>query len=506
MWELQDYSSRDGDRRYKKVDPPDVVTISSCVNAWIANIEAQKDPKTESMRAEELLDLITEVYKQEEGLSQKRHVDHWVFENVIHRWSISKLPQAGEHADRWLDVMLDLSETVSDRFEPTFNTYTLVLDAWATSGHMDAGQSAIELLERMQEKGMEINCRVLSSALVSVTKIRSRVGVEFAYKIFQRILDRYEQGDRTTKINARTTTSVLSTLAKSKEKEAVVWSLALLRRLRDLKEQGLSSFELNTYSYNSVLNLFAKRGLSYRAEELLKEMQELASQGNPCGPDTVTYSCVCRAYANSNNPNGTERVLDILAEVEEKFQDGNANLKPDTFFYNAVLTNLAKAAANDESAAAKAHGILLEMELSSVSDNPVNPDIVSYCSVCQAYAISSIPDGAERAVELIQKAEDLAEQGSLPYPDSIFYSGIALALTRGKIPNIAMAEKLVHQMEDFDKEGRRNIRPNTVTYNGLLGAWAHSRFPDKLEQALSLLERMKSGHRESAPDTASYNW
>lgn len=200
----------------------------------------------------------------------------------------------------------------------------------------------------------------------------------------------------------------------------------------------------------------------------------------------------------------------ILSEVEEKYLNGNKKLKPDRLLYNAALASLSRASLLDATAAEKAHDLLMQMELSLVaSDNPLRPDLVSYVCVCQAYALSSAPNASNYVEELVQRVENLAENGTLPYPDERFYSAIALAFARSV--KLDEAEAIVRRMEELGAEGRRHVLPTTVTYNALLNGWAHSRIPDRLQRALELLQEMKgrassSGRHRDGPDIFSYNW
>lgn len=509
LWELQEYSTKqDGDDR--RVSAPDVVTLAACVNAWVKSKE--KNNIDEALEhAEKLLHLIAESFKMDRVLPHHRNVGAWIFEKVIHLCSIRRRPDSGERAEKLIDLMTDLAETVSDHFEPNYNAYVLALDAWAASGRKDADYHAIRLLERMQQLGenkkiAKLNIRALSTALTSISRSKSDRAAELSQKIFQRIVELYIEGDRSSSVNSRTYTNVLSCLARSNHIDASEKSIQLLHQIRELRDKGFLALELNTIAYNCALNLFAKRGLPDEAEEVLADMVQSASLGSPCAPNTVSYSCLCRAYAKSDKSNAIERCMAILADVEEKYENGHENLKPDARLFNAVLTALARAAQTDDTAADQAHELLKRMELSSVSDNPFPPDIVSYSTVCQAYAISSVANSAEKAEEILQEAENLAASGSLPYPERFFYSAVALAFSRNRTPNMAKAEEMIRRLEALHADGRKNTSRTTQTYNSLLNGWAHSQSPDKLEKANLLLREMKSRKGKNAPDVFSYNW
>jgi pentatricopeptide repeat protein len=65
-------------------------------------------------------------------------------------------------------------------------------------------------------------------------------------------------------------------------------------------------------------------------------------------------------------------------------------------------------------------------------------------------------------------------------------------------------------MERLHKEGHKEAKPDTHTYNILLSGYANSRDPKKVEKAIVVFEKLNKafdeGQRDCEPDANSYNW
>jgi hypothetical protein len=67
---------------------------------------------------------------------------------------------------------------------------------------------------------------------------------------------------------------------------------------------------------------------------------------------------------------------------------------------------------------------------------------------------------------------------------------------------------LLEMLEQYDM-GNNNVKPNTITYNSVIDAWANSKDPNAGIRAEAILQRMeeqyKMGNRDVEPNTLSYN-
>ena len=68
-----------------------------------------------------------------------------------------------------------------------------------------------------------------------------------------------------------------------------------------------------------------------RAEAILERMQELYEAGNvDIKPDTISFSTVISAWAKSGDPAAAKRAEAILERMQELYEAGNVDVKPNT--------------------------------------------------------------------------------------------------------------------------------------------------------------------------------
>jgi chorismate mutase len=80
-----------------------------------------------------------------------------------------------------------------------------------------------------------------------------------------------------------------------------------------------------------------------RAEVILNRMQELFESGNlDVKPDTICFSSVINAWARSRHRAAPQRAEAILNRMQELFESGNHDVKPNTICFNSVINAWAK--------------------------------------------------------------------------------------------------------------------------------------------------------------------
>lgn len=153
--------------------------------------------------------------------------------------------------------------------------------------------------------------------------------------------------------------------------------------------------------------------------------------------------------------------------MEAKYQAGDADLKPNTFTYNAVINALAKS--GEPGAAARAERVLQNMVNRHRSGNDdVKPTTINFNTVLDAWAKSG---GGRAAAE--------------------------------------RAEEILEWMDRLNKNGNHEVRPDTITFNAVLDAWARSgdrMAPRRAEQILDHMDELyRAGNNGVKPDTYTYN-
>ena len=227
---------------------------------------------------------------------------------------------------------------------------------------------------------------------------------------------------------------------------------AVLMRLEKVWKSGNEKVKPNTILYNAVLDAWAKSGrreAPKRAEAILHHMEQLNQQGNEdVRPDTVSYSAVINAWAKSREKGAAQRAEAILNHVLLKLHEGGREeCCPTTISFTAVIDAWAKS--RDKNAYAHAQKLFQQMRSMGKA---AEPNALTYNSLINALAVSSVPDKATKAFDILLEMEDMATKGNEAVaPTSITYGAVmkACAKTSGKLE--ARRQALRVALEAFDK-------------------------------------------------------
>ena len=293
-----------------------------------------------------------------------------------------------------------------------------------------------------------------------------------------------------------------------------------------------------------------------QADMLLRRMQQTYDEGlNPeACPDVVSFTSVIRAWARSSNPQAAEKAEALLLKVRE-LSGKNKNIKPDIVMYNSVLDAWARDDIRrrgvdgkrvDDARARRAESLLKQMK----ETGEVRPDACSYNIVMKAWFTSGKPSvAAQRARELFDEAKrgylagdenlkpdliswntliKLVSNSGIPgcfnevqslikemeqegcRPDNITYHSVMYALVKSGARGAAtMVEDMVADMEQKFRDGETAVRPNELTFNILLHAYAMSNDPDSAAKAEKVLAKMialseQENRKDAAPSLISF--
>ncbi len=287
---------------------------------------------------------------------------------------------------------------------------------------------------------------------------------------------------------------IIHAAAKSKDPELAE---AILKHILESKDR---TFPV-VVPFNSVIDAWAKSGrpdAPTKAEAVLKQMLALRDAGwHEANPDVVSYTSVILAWANSNREEAPQRAEEILHEMT-RHRDGDANLKPSTTIYSALIDARAKA---DEPERAEA--VLRDLELDSTLE--LHPDVVAYCSVMKAWAQSGLPHAAERAQALFDEMTRKHKAGEQDLKPNTQTFGILITVwARSKSEDSATrAQSIFDDMMSQYRGGDADLKPSTVTYSALIDAWGKAGEPERAEAVLRDLE--SDSTLELHPDVAVYN-
>ena len=244
-------------------------------------------------------------------------------------------------------------------------------------------------------------------------------------------------------------------------------------------------------------------------------------------PDTISYSAVIQAHAQSDKEGSAEKALNLLSELLSQSND-NPALSPDAFVFANTINAYAKMAGRKKTrkgrleAAEKAEYILWlmvevlkqttekkheEKTFEIGTKNAFQLNLIPFNACLHAWAQSNVPESAPRAEKLLQEMLEPKFQemsgGVQPNTTSFNTCMTAWAKASRRVSNAPeKAEQLLNMMATgIDEKGNdikdttnRAIRakPDVRSYCIVMSAYAKSNRKDKASQARRVLNTLLS--------------
>ena len=391
-------------------------------------------------------------------------------------------------AQKILDWMLSKSNTHT-MVRPTTVTFSLVMNAWATSGRPDAPRRVKDLLEclnRLHNEGwpnMQPNIIIYNILLNAYARSGK---AEQARNLLEKL---QKHGPINPDLTSFTT--VLHAYARSGQPDAGSKAEKLLMYMQKLYSEGNVSVKPTVLSFTCVIGCWASHGNGEKAEELLKILEMFYKETNDADlrPDVACYNTVLQAWANANQPEQAERLLQRMYLEDICPQPGEAS-------FNIVISAWAKCGAADQ-----AEAILTRMhELSRGREEQLHcrPSVVTYNTVLDSWAKSKRKDAWTRAEAILHHMEQLSQAGENNVKPNVRTWNTVLNCM-AKAGKVEEAHRFMQRFSDAWQKRLVEGPPNVRTWNTLLAACAAK---GDLNSAKKVFERMKA---TCPPDIVSYN-
>lgn len=258
-------------------------------------------------------------------------------------------------------------------------TFKFLLDAFIRSGKFD---TALEILDYMEELGDGLNPSVYDSVLVALVK---KDQVDLALSIFFKLLEGCYGNDNGN--------SVICSLPGSVAINQLLVALRKADMRAEFKQvfdklRGKKKFEFDTCGYNVCIHSFGCWGDLGASLLLFKEMKqkEKSLSSGSFGPDLCTYNSLIHALCLVG------KVKDALAVWEELKVSGH---EPDAFTYRILIQGCSKSYRIDD-----AMKIFSEMQYDGFS-----PGTVVYNSLLNGLL------KARKVMEACQLFEKMVQDG-----------------------------------------------------------------------------------------------
>lgn len=314
--------------------------------------------------------------------------------------------------------------------------------------------------------------------------------------------------------------------------------------------------ESSIFAFNTVLNGWALVAGSSKYPQASRKAQDLLSyieQSSNMNPDIVTYNTVLNVLGKSSkypvgNFSKAKKAEKLLRRMfSEEFKLRYPDIRPNAVSFGAVLAGYARCGGKIR-AAQVAEGLLEEMEQiysssssSQLQDHEEEEDEreikpTTYCvnSVLNAWSQAAAytygkqaSDAAHRAETILVRMEDLYRKGRIELkPNTISYNTVISAFARsGAYKAAEKAEAILRHMDYLRKSSEievndddkimsqkysfQHIQPDAISFNAVIHAWARSKHKYAPKRAEAILVHMgklySSGETNIRPDVTTYS-
>eukprot|EP00521_Asterionellopsis_glacialis_P007905 CAMPEP_0195287934 /NCGR_PEP_ID=MMETSP0707-20130614/4795_1 /TAXON_ID=33640 /ORGANISM="Asterionellopsis glacialis, Strain CCMP134" /LENGTH=600 /DNA_ID=CAMNT_0040347739 /DNA_START=152 /DNA_END=1954 /DNA_ORIENTATION=+ len=287
---------------------------------------------------------------------------------------------------------------------------------------------------------------------------------------------------------------------------------SLLKRLIDEQRAGNPNAVPTTEAYNCIMEGWARSGegvfAAERCEQILVAMHEQYQAGNnQVQPNYESFKFVLLAWKHvqpsqfKDYPVRAQRILEWMGRLAtmKKNRDTNNNAQewpmPDAELYDMVLQSWARSGRQD--APPKCEKLLHSMAklYETTHYEPLKPRTSNFNAVLAAWSKSTSPASAQRASDVLGFMEVLSEEegDDVARPDLVSYSTVVAALARSNDPHSGQyAERYLRHVETAFLQGQKDLEPDTIFYNSVMGCWARCTDKDAYRKARSILDRQIS--------------
>lgn len=417
-------------RMEEKRIKPNHITWNTLLRCILKEVKDERNKSASENKVKEAEEIISKM----EDLEFANTIS---YNTIISILSKSKLPDAAESCEVWLNRMIErFAKTGDEKIQPDTCSFNSVIHAYANNPRISAGAPQ---------------------------------RAKMAEKLINRMETLFQSGENDqVKPDVVSYSAVINAYAKAAEfdKDCATKAMDILNRMEEMYEGGDKDVKPNKRTYTSVINAFARTGEAEAADNLLTKMKEYHALGDiSLKPDTICYSSVIDGYARVGGEEAAFRAEELLHEMENLYNQGDIDVKPNTRTYRSAITALGKS--RTPRAAEKAEQILEEMEyISSFGAKDLAPNTICYNAVIDAYARGRSIEKAYRAQLLLEKMLEESEKGNISIrPDTITFNSVINAAARSFGNSEVRREAYLIGLGAFKKiHEYEHCKPSSITY------------------------------------------
>ena len=427
---------------------------------------------------------------------------------VIRGWAT--VGRKMRRAEEWLDRM-------EERFTPSADLYESLISSWCLEPLQV--QRAKALLFRMEELHRQMLLHPSHSSSSNSRNLNNRLRPKRStYDTVVETCMEQNEPELAARIEKHRDAMYPSsptgpiTFASAEQVFAVMDSLGPglpNQQHKDNDDDNAAKPDANTHNFNIVLSALLQSDEAWagqRAEDVMDFMidDHFRNRNQRVKPNIVTFNSVMAAWAKSGHDKAGEKARNAMKELDALHEMGLLlDVVADRVTYNTLISAFAK---EKPANAVQAQYYFDELEklYRSQRDERLKPDIISYGTLLNAWARSG---QAKRAEEILVQMHERhnSDPSNHVKPNTLCFNEVLYGWARSSEENSARrAEMVLRLMEDIYQNGNANVRPETRSYNLVLLAWANSDANDSPDRVMRLLERMKA-EEATKPNAVSYN-
>ena len=521
-------SEYDEDPIVKELEGDDDMIEDSLMASPLSQLRRSEDDeslyKVSFSRNEKWLDQATEEILDEEnfavGSLSVDDVESIV--GLMAAWVRRRSVTAGMMVERLLKRVVDEMRVLNPDVHVTSRMYTLAIDAWAKSGTLAGAQRAQNIHDGMVEhyrRTKDPNVAPSSTSYNTLINAWCKCGDACPQKGEELLQEMLQWNNTRIRPDAVTFSTLLDSYAHTNMANATQHSERLFRMMDDLKVKR------NVFTFSALQNVYARSGLPdapEKAMEILQTMLDAQKAGDMFAkPNCVNYNAVLAAYSRTPSRKSAERADKMLTRMELPVEKGGYDVEPDRLSYALTILTCSRcpdrsyapriAERNLERMERKArHEAQKREEVSSAAPPSVILDVECFNVVLTAISKSAEKDAVQRAIRLVKRMEQYAEQGQESIrPNRRSWNAILNAVSRCKDKRIASrAEQIVNHMFKLSAQGIADVQPDAFSFAAVLSAYQRSGSAHFVQRADDILRQMEdlyeSGELSTPPDVYHY--
>jgi len=314
-----------------------------------------------------------------------------------------------------------------------------------------------------------------TSAILALSRSRERGSAIRAHELLNRMLKLYDSGQWVkNRPNIITFNSVISAYANSPEPGSADKAESVLNHLEkiyfDEDKTQYNYLKPDVVTYNSVVSAWCKskeEAAVYQAENIVKRMEmhydSIGDNFLDVQPDAYTYVTLINGWIRSGlGVRSADNAETVLREMLERFHNGDDRCLPQQKTFCQIINAWGQCADGGEFPVRRAMTLIdLMEELYEDGIRELKPDMITYSSVIDAVARSGLPNGSDLAFDLIEKIENIYLSGDAAMkPNAKTYSGVFLSLI-----NSPQQGKHLKAQDILDRMNKLGVEVNAFSYN-----------------------------------------